>query len=613
MSDDALSKEEQQTLSQIVEQTTDSVVVTDVEGTILYVNPAFERATGYRKEEVLGKTPRILKSGEHPPEFYARLWETLLAGKTFQGIFINRRKDGQLYYEERIITPLKGEKGEILCFIATGRNLTEHHHIRRDLLRSRRRLDEVQRVARIGYWQWDIPEDTLYWSDEVYRIFGVSRQQVTLSYQKFLQFIHPGDRENVRQKVEAAIALKKPYEVIHRIIWPDGAVRSVHERGEVIFDRQDRPIRMVGTVQDITERRQLEEQLNAIYYLGQELILLRNEADVIRRVLETVNRFIPAEFIACGLVNKATNMLEYRYILLDDRLETCDIRLSLDESNRKGIGVAAVRSGEVIYVPDVSCDGRYVSLPDFPAAASELCVPIVVRGEAMGVLNVESSEGNHFTQAHGQMLRMLADQVAIALEGVHLYDEIKQYAQELSTLNVLIGAMTSELRVDAVLSQVLEGVKRMLKVQGVSILVYDSAGQNLTFAAAAGPGAEEIIGQPVPLEGSIAGRALQQQETIQIADARQSPHFYDRIDALTGLKTTSLLAVPLIFRDKVIGVLEAINKAAGRFTLHEQDLLEMLARSAALAIDRARLFEAERRQREMAETLGEMAQSSTPA
>ena len=118
-------KDKERRLSQAIEQVPDWVVITDREGRIEYVNPAVERITGYTREEILGKTPRIWKSGFHPREFFRELWETLLSGRSFRATFVNRRKDGELFYLDQTITPIKNPCGEITGFIATGKDVTE--------------------------------------------------------------------------------------------------------------------------------------------------------------------------------------------------------------------------------------------------------------------------------------------------------------------------------------------------------------------------------------------------------------------------------------------------------------------------------------------------------
>ena len=111
-------------LSNAVEQTADMVMITDREGLIEYVNPAFEQLTGYKKEEILGKKPNVLNSGQHPPEFFAKLWQTIGAGQVYRGNIIDRTKTGEHFYAEKTITPLRNERGEITHFVSTDRDIT---------------------------------------------------------------------------------------------------------------------------------------------------------------------------------------------------------------------------------------------------------------------------------------------------------------------------------------------------------------------------------------------------------------------------------------------------------------------------------------------------------
>jgi PAS domain S-box-containing protein len=112
-------------LANAVEQTADTVIITDRAGSIVYVNPAFEHKTGYEAEEVKGQTPRILKSNVHPPEFYRQLWADLLAGQVFRGVVTNRKKSQELYEAEQTITPMKDRQGRITHFVSVVKDITE--------------------------------------------------------------------------------------------------------------------------------------------------------------------------------------------------------------------------------------------------------------------------------------------------------------------------------------------------------------------------------------------------------------------------------------------------------------------------------------------------------
>jgi PAS domain S-box-containing protein len=122
-------------------------------------------------------------------------------------------------------------------------------------------LTAAERIAHLGSWDLDLVSNKLTWSDEIYRIFGLTSQSFGATYAAFLHSVHPDDREFVKRSVDEALRGQKPYNIDHRIVLPDGAERIVHEQGEVFLDDTGRAVRMVGMVQDITERKQAEEAL----------------------------------------------------------------------------------------------------------------------------------------------------------------------------------------------------------------------------------------------------------------------------------------------------------------------------------------------------------------
>jgi len=108
-----------------VEQTADSVVITNLQGVIEYVNPAFEVTSGYKRDEALGQTPQIINSGKHDKEFYKNLWETILSGKSYRGTIINKKKNGELYWSDQSITPLNDQSGNMVSFVSVLKDITE--------------------------------------------------------------------------------------------------------------------------------------------------------------------------------------------------------------------------------------------------------------------------------------------------------------------------------------------------------------------------------------------------------------------------------------------------------------------------------------------------------
>ena len=137
-------------LSSAIEQTADSVMVTNRQGVIEYVNPAFEQMTGYTREETVGRTPRILNSGRQSQKFYETLWTAILAGRVYRTMTVNRRKDGTLYDEDQTITPIRDDAGAITHFISTGRDVTQRRRTQEALRRLNTQFEhEATRIAGI--------------------------------------------------------------------------------------------------------------------------------------------------------------------------------------------------------------------------------------------------------------------------------------------------------------------------------------------------------------------------------------------------------------------------------------------------------------------------------
>ncbi|HXH28163.1 MAG TPA: EAL domain-containing protein [Candidatus Polarisedimenticolia bacterium] len=152
-----------------------------------------------------------------------------------------------------------------------------------ELRRSEARLAEAQRIARLGNWERDLTTRTMRWSEEMYRIFGMDPGDTAPDYAGYLQRVHPEDRDLAARATDEALRQVHPYNVDLRIVWPDGTVRFVQEQAEILKDPQGRPVSMVGTTQDITERKQAEAQIRFLaYYDG--LTLLPNRVLFMERL-----------------------------------------------------------------------------------------------------------------------------------------------------------------------------------------------------------------------------------------------------------------------------------------------------------------------------------------
>jgi PAS domain S-box-containing protein len=158
------------------------------------------------------------------------------------------------------------------------------------LKKSEAGLAEAQRIAHLGYWDWDILADTVFCSDEIYHIYGVTPDAASPSYGEFIRCAHPEDRQILEEAVNTALAGTKPYCLDYRIVRPDSAVRIIHDEGEITFDASGQPIRLMGTMQDVTDRKQTEEKLrksqqNLRHLASQLLTAQESERERISREL----------------------------------------------------------------------------------------------------------------------------------------------------------------------------------------------------------------------------------------------------------------------------------------------------------------------------------------
>lgn len=258
-----LEETELRLLWHAVNQSANSILITDATGRIEYVNPYFTQLTGYTLEEVIGQNPRILKSGHTEAREYRKLWDTITSGREWVGEFHNQKKNGDLYWERARIAPVTNADGEITHFVAIKEDITDQKKAWEDLAQKEYTLRRSQAIAHVGDWTWETKPNIVHWSDEMYRIFGVDRDKFTGDLSAVIdQTIHPDDRDKVLASNQAVVEEGKPNGMEYRVVWSDGSVRYVWAQpGEKILDAKNNIISLSGIVQDITERKQAEIQI----------------------------------------------------------------------------------------------------------------------------------------------------------------------------------------------------------------------------------------------------------------------------------------------------------------------------------------------------------------
>lgn len=225
-------------------------------------------------------------------------------------------------------------------------------------------LAEAQRMAHLGNWDWNIITSEMYWSDEIYRIFGRSPQEFGATYYGFLDYVHPEDRYYVNNAVKEALK-GKTYSIDYRIIMANGEERTVHEQTEVIFDKKNSPVRMKGTVQDITERKQVEDELKKT---GEELKKRNQEIISERQRLYNVLETLPVAIVLLTPdhhITFANRVFRDKFGNLDSR-KCYDFCFGLTRPCEFCEAFKVLETGKPHYWEATMPDGRVLDVYDLP-------------------------------------------------------------------------------------------------------------------------------------------------------------------------------------------------------------------------------------------------------
>ena len=233
-----------------------AVLIADRSGTILWVNDAFTKLTGYSREEAVGRDTRLLKSGEHADAFYRQLWSTVLAGETWTGEIINRRKDGSLYIEETSVAPIRDADGEIAHFVSIKQDVTERRQAEEALRQTEERFRHLAENIREIFFVLTLdPVRMEYISPAHDEIFGQPRQLLYERASAWMDLVHQEDRERVGAFFGRSMTgLQGQTEF--RVIRPDGQMRWIDARSFPVRDPAGKLIRVVGIAEDATVRKQ---------------------------------------------------------------------------------------------------------------------------------------------------------------------------------------------------------------------------------------------------------------------------------------------------------------------------------------------------------------------
>ncbi len=299
--------------------------------------------------------------------------------------------------------------------------------------------------------------------------------------------------------------------------------------------------------------------------------LLHRTADLVRAVIDY-------KIFAILLLNERTNDLRMRFqIGHTPEVERLRIRVG------KGVVGRAAEHRESVLLQDVTQDDNYISAN--PDVRSELAVPLIVKNRVIGVIDLQSEQVGYFQPEHRRLLELTASRVAQAIENARLYTRVARQAQTLAVLNEISREVTSILDLDPLLERIGELLRRIIDYQMFSILLVNEREQVLEIQYAVRFGHQVAPSETVPLDRGLVGTAVRERRLIYSGDVRKDARYY-----MVNPETRSEMAVPLLYKGKVIGVLDLEHVKVNYFNEDHQRTLVTLASQIAVAIENARLY-----------------------
>jgi PAS domain S-box-containing protein len=478
-----LAQQELTILGSVVEQSTETVVLTDLDGNIIYANPALERTSGYSVAEVLGQNPRLFKSDRQDVAFYREMWDTILAGETWQGVFVNKRKDGGLYHEQATVFPIKDVTGETINYAAVKRDVTAHVQA---LERLERRNLELATINALSQALASSVETDQLLDEALSRIvlaLNFSGGLISLMNEREGKLVL-ASHSNLPQALVQRLHTDGFDHTLCRIVYRTGqplwledlcaeatvnapdlikaGLRAyigtpiIHQDRTLgtlcLFSADPHPIAetegmlLTGIGQQIgvavensrlfREAQERVRELRLLHKVGLAAALGTGLEETQQTAVDALVAEMPGARVALLLLDLEDNTLRVQASAGYETEEVGALRIVRGQ----GITGWVAQHGEPALVPDVLQDTRYLNVAD--DIRSELCVPLKIGAHVIGVLNIESPQLNAFTADEQRLLSTLANNLALLIERARLFErveaarvELQRRAEELSRAN----------------------------------------------------------------------------------------------------------------------------------------------------------------------------------
>lgn len=500
------------------------------------------------------------------------------------------------------IKPIRDKDGTIILLVTEGRNITELRLTLENLRSAERRLQEAQRIAHIGHWEYSFSNAEAIFSETLWEIFGLKPDAENSTAEVFMARIHPDDLKGLQRALNRSYQSGIPFEMNFRIVQPDGGIRIVFTAGRTIYDESGHPARMAGIIHDISGWRKLEdslahsvERLSGLNMMGQAVASSLDLDTINKAVLSAGRRLLEAEAVI--LFSHESDELVITAVDHDGELQLLGRRMA----DSAGIAGQCWTTGESVWMSGDECRSQRSELLASLSGhdpGSIIAVPVRWQNQVLAVLEATHSSDNAFDSEDVGMLEAVANWMAIAIGKVNQHHSLQRRLQESEAITEVSRALGQTLEPQAILEMIVNTAHDLVPRSDWAVIhLLVGRPERLEPAAVAGT-AEDLSDYIIGSDEGFAGLALKEGKVFNVGDTRydtRSSAFARRL----GLR--SLLVAPIRSRNRTLGSITLHCMDTFAFSEEDERLLTILSSQAGLAIENAQLFDSQRRARLVAE------------
>ena len=484
-------------------------------------------------------------------------------------------------------------------------------------------LKKAQEIARLGSWEWNLATQEMVWSDEMYRIYGLDINSGKPTIDTFFQCIHDGDVSRVLETLLNGLDQGRITAVEFRVVRPNGEERFVLGEEEGIYDSEGKLVKLIGAVQDITERKMAEADRERLLTNLNRLATQMSTAAVISKSVITI---LDSQTLIEHTVNFIKESFNFYYVgmfLVDEAGQYAVLKAGTDDVGQRMIAEGhklliggdsmigqCIETSTALIAPDVEQASAHYDNPHLPDTRSELALPLIQRGLCLGALTVQDTVRYAFLDSDINALQTVVDQVAGAIENARLFeaahheiaerkqaevalqisqDALQSKADSLITLNMIADTLHQSLDYQIVMDRALDILDEYTPARAVAIFDVDTEKNRIKMIVSHGLSPSMLkVSSGGNLNNTLAGEAARTRNIVTAHNIANEERIAPEIRAaLTNDGIATVIIVPIVYQDRVLGILALGFEQGMILTPEKHETILAVARTICLAMANA--------------------------